>query len=58
MDLESLDVWVKAHYGDPLLGTFGCSIIVHIISLFQKHSTFNFGCQFWFVGPKKFTLQN
>jgi hypothetical protein len=23
--------WVKAHYNDPLWGTFGSSIIVHIV---------------------------
>jgi hypothetical protein len=56
MDLESLDVWVKAHYDDPLWGTFGSSIVVHIVQLFQKHSTFNFRYQFWFLGPKKITF--
>ncbi len=42
---------VKANYGDPLWGTFGFNIIVHIILLFQKHGTFNIGYQFWFLGP-------
>jgi hypothetical protein len=41
---------VKAHYGDPLWATFGSSIIVHTIWLFQKHGTFNFGHQCWFLG--------
>jgi hypothetical protein len=42
---------VKAHYGDPLRGTFGSSIIIHTIKKFQKYGTFNFGYQFWFLGP-------
>jgi hypothetical protein len=33
-----------------LLGTFGCSIIAHTLYLFQKHHTFNFGYQIWFLG--------
>jgi hypothetical protein len=31
-------------------GTFGSNIIVHIVWLFQKHGTFNFGYQCWFWG--------
>jgi len=44
--------WVKTHYGDPLWNIFGSSSIIHTIKLFQKCSTFNFGYQFWFLGPK------
>jgi len=32
------------------LGTFGCSIIVHTLYLFQKYHRFNFGYQIWFLG--------
>jgi hypothetical protein len=34
---------VKAHYDDPLWGTFGSNIII-----VPKHGTFNFGYQFGF----------
>jgi hypothetical protein len=33
---------VTANYSESLLGTFGSSIIVHIIYLFQKYGAFNF----------------
>jgi hypothetical protein len=32
---------VKAHYINPFLGTFGFSIIIHTIQLFQKYGTFD-----------------
>jgi hypothetical protein len=48
-----LAIWVKTHYANPLWGTFGSSIIVHIMQLFQKHGIFNFGYQFWFLGLPK-----
>jgi hypothetical protein len=42
---------VKTLYGGPLWGTFGYSIIVHIVKLFQKYiGTFNYGYQLWFLG--------
>jgi hypothetical protein len=44
--------WVETHYSDSLWTTFGSSIIIHIIKLFQKYNTFNLGYQFWFLGPK------
>jgi hypothetical protein len=37
---------VKTHYSDPLYGTFRYSIIIHIIQLFEKYSTFHFGYRF------------
>jgi hypothetical protein len=39
---------VKSHYGDPLWGTFGSSIIVYTLSLFQKDGTLNLGINFRF----------
>jgi hypothetical protein len=36
----------------PLWVTFGLSIIVDAIQLFQKYGTFNFGYQFWLLGFK------
>jgi hypothetical protein len=33
-----------------LWGTFGSKIIIHIVELFQKDGTFNFGYQFWLLG--------
>jgi hypothetical protein len=43
---------VKTHYNDPLWNTFRSSIIIHIVKLFQKYSTFNFRYQIWFLGLK------
>jgi hypothetical protein len=45
-----LYVWVKTHYSNPFGGIFGSSIITCIVWLFQKHDTFNFGHQSWFLG--------
>ncbi len=42
---------MKAHYDDPFWGIFGSSIIVHTIYIFQKHGTFIFGYQIWFLNP-------
>ncbi len=41
---------MKAHYDDPIWGTFGFSIIVHTLQVFQNYGTFNFGYEFWFLG--------
>jgi len=41
-----------------LLGTFGCSIIVHTLYLFQKYHRFNFGYQIWFLGIVIIILKN
>ncbi len=49
---------MKAHYGDPFWGIFGSSIIVHTIYISQKHGTFNFGYQNWFLNPTIIISQN
>jgi len=41
---------VKAHYSDSFCGTFWYNIIIHTILLLQKHGTFNFVYQRWFLG--------
>jgi hypothetical protein len=47
-----MHIRVKAHYGDPFWDILKFNIIIHIIELFQKYGTFNFGYQFWFLGFK------